>query len=109
MSAATDWQFSITDAFHAAFYIEDATESRPGIEWLIEARAGARRCRLTIRGVFAEGLGEKTRADHRYQAGTCLGFLADLADEGTEFRDGQRFLIEIHEPEDEDVPPFRDR
>lgn len=95
---STDWRFSIVDAFHAQFLIEDDPESRAGIEWQIEAEHGGRVVSLLVRGVFADDLSPGTRADHRYQAQTCIGFLADRIDDGAIPADGETFLIEIHEP-----------
>lgn len=101
---STDWRFSIVDAFHAHFYIEDDPESRPGVEWVIEIARGPACVKVLVRGVFADDLGPKTRADHRYQAQTGIGFLADMIEDGWHPREGEQFLIEIHEPDEDDSP-----
>ncbi|RJF88232.1 hypothetical protein D3874_15415 [Oleomonas cavernae] len=91
------WMFRVTDAFHAHFHVDDGP-SQPGIEWAIGMKNGETELQVWVRGLFAEDMSEEIRADHQYQANTCIGFLADQLGEGWEPQGGEQFMIVIANP-----------
>ncbi|PWR19866.1 hypothetical protein [Zavarzinia compransoris] len=97
--SALDWGFRIDDAFHAQFLIDDE-EPRPGVEFVVGLSRGALDLNVLVRCMFADDVSPATLADHRYQAQTAIGFLADQLVEGWSPEGGEEFTIVIADPAD---------
>ncbi len=91
------WMFRVQDGFHAHFHVNEGP-SQPGIEWSIGMKNGDREVSVWVRGIFAEDMRDDVRADHQYQANTCIGFLVDQLEAGWEPEGGEQFMIIVANP-----------